>query len=125
MLSFYESISGEQLTLGVVACASQALVNADNKPINADGTSAETIAGRVVNAVLSREYTNVSVMISSDDWTGLESVELLLCMYIIDSEGVQYACDDSTSAASANAITYAQITARAVEDMPKKEGEDE
>ena len=125
VLSFYESISGEQLTLGVVACASQALVNADNKPINADGTSAETIAGRVVNAVLSREYTNVSVMISSDDWTGLESVELLLCMYIIDSEGVQYACDDSTSAASANAITYAQITARAVEDMPKKEGEDE
>ena len=123
-LEVYETERGITLDFGVVACASGVLALGDNKPINADKTTADVTTGRIESEIIEKDYLYVSVMIEAESWDGLGDVELILCMFVIDGGEVTYLCDTDTKCDSASVVTYNQISARVV-DAENKEGEDE
>jgi hypothetical protein len=104
----YEAANETTFTVGVVAAATDNLVNADSKPINADGTVAAVTAGKIYNSVVSREYANVSVKIVAGDWTAYADKDTILCAYVIDGDVVSYICDEVQSEEAAS-ITYNAI----------------
>ena len=108
-LNLYERINNQKLVLGAVACASGNLANGDNKPINADGSTASVIAGKILSSPIDTSYPNVLVIMETDNWSKYENSEVILCLYIIDGNTVSYACDKSSASESAIAITYNQI----------------
>lgn len=109
LLNAYESANGKSIILGVVACGYDNLVNKDGKPINADGSAAEVTSGRVVSNVIENEYTSVSLIMRTTDWSKYASLNTILCMYIIDENGVSYACGEESATASAISVTYNAI----------------
>ena len=105
----YKKITGKEITLGVVSCASDNLVNKDNKPINPDGTNAEVSAGMVISNVIETESTNVAVIMRTSDWTKYANKNVIMCMYILENGTVNYVCQPKTVTNSALNITYSEI----------------
>lgn len=109
LLNAYESANGKSIILGVVACGYDNLVNKDGKPINADGSVAEVTSGRVVSNVIENELESVSLIMRTTDWSKYANLNTILCMYIIDENGVSYACGEENATASAISVTYNAI----------------
>ncbi|MBQ8145366.1 MAG: metallophosphoesterase [Clostridia bacterium] len=104
LLNQYESMTGTEITLGLVASPYDALVN-QGKPINGDGTVGDTIGGRVINYVLDDKYMHVNLILKSEDWTQYGDRNVVLCAYIIEGDTVGYICSDEITD-TASSITY-------------------
>ena len=101
----YEIAMGTKIELGVVACAAERLVNKDNKPINQDGTAAKLEAGNIATSKIDPAYTNVSIIMKTDNWEKYADLEIIMCMYVIENGSVSYACSSALTEASIP-ITY-------------------
>ena len=110
LLDEYKEATGKEIVLGVVSCASDNLVNGDNKPINADGTSADVISGKIVSSVIETKSTNVSVIMRTSDWTKYMDKNIIMCMYIIENGTVNYVCQKNTVTNTALSVTYNGIS---------------
>lgn len=115
LLSEYETVMCTEISIGAVTCASDNLVNGDNKPINSDGSAAEVSAGRVVHSLIESERRNVSIILKTDDWTKYADKKIILCAYIIENGKVSYLCGNVASE-SAAATTYNEIIEELAEE---------
>ena len=106
----YEAATGKTIDLGVVACASANLANGDNKPIKPNGNVAEVVSGKIAKSIVDSTMSNVILVVDAPDWRNYASLEMLLCMYVIEDERVSYLCDQVED--SASPITYTQIVER-------------
>ncbi|MBQ4509322.1 MAG: hypothetical protein II984_01240, partial [Clostridia bacterium] len=109
LLNAYKIANIKDIILGVVACGYDNLINKDGKPINADGSVAEVNSGRVVSNVIENELESVSLIMRTTDWSKYANLNTILCMYIIDENGVSYACNEEITTASAISVTYNAI----------------
>ena len=105
----YKNVTGKEISLGFVFCASDNLVNKDNKPINGDGTKADVTIGRIVNGIIETERTNVSVIMRTNDWTKYANQNVIMCMYILENDTVSYVCNSQVASGVASTVTYNQI----------------
>ena len=108
LLEACEQYADKEFVYGVVACASSNLVNKDNKPVNADGSSAEVNKGTLLNEQVTTVRNGICVILRADDWSKYAQSELILCAYVIEDERVSYICSDTPSE-SALSITYEHI----------------
>ncbi len=112
LLNAYEQATGKDLILGAVSCASDNLINKDNKPIKADGTTAEVTIGNVISSEIEVEYTNVAIIVETDNWSKYADKPMILCAYILENEEVSYICSKYEASESATTITYNEIIAK-------------
>ena len=111
----YEAFVDTKIELGVVACASDNLVNKDNKPINSDGTTAKVTMGAVVSSKIDRAYSVVSVIMRTDNWEKYQDVDVIMCMYIIENGNVWYVSSNALTEA-ATTVTYNQAFTKQEDD---------
>ena len=107
-IEVYENAVGTKINLGVVACASDSLVNADNKPVNSDGSVAQTTIGTIANQTISTTLTNVTIIMKTESWEKYADKNIIMCLYIIENEVVSYASGKELTEA-AQPITYNQV----------------
>ena len=102
----YEAANETTVKFGVVNAGYDNLVNADGKPVNADGTAAEVSKGLVaIKAVEETAYTSFEIKMVSANWAAIADVNVILCAYVIEGEKVSYICGDTASEAAV-AVTY-------------------
>lgn len=112
LLAVYEEVNNTTVKFGVVNAGYNNLVNADGKPVNADGTAAEVSMGKVaIKAVEETAFTLFAIKMSSANWEPIADVKVIICAYIIEGENVSYICNDTTTTDSAAAVTYNTILA--------------
>ena len=114
LLALYKAYSKKELTFGVVACASDNLVNKDNKPINSDGYSAEVTSGNIVNSAIENIRSGITVKLQTTDWSNFADKNMILCAYIIENGNVGYICNKTAITAEGLPITYNQIVGAVV-----------
>ncbi len=114
-LEAYEAFIDTKIELGVVACASDNLVNKDNKPINSDGTTAKVTMGAVVSSKIDRAYSAVSVIMRTDNWEKYQDFDVIMCMYIIENGNVWYVSSNALTEA-ATTVTYNQAFTKQEDD---------
>ena len=107
-IEVYENAVGTKINLGVVACASDSLVNLDNKPVNSDGSVAQTTIGTIANQTISTTLTNVTIIMKTESWEKYADKNIIMCLYIIENEVVSYASGKEITEA-AQPITYNQV----------------
>ena len=108
-LELYEEMNETTVKFGVVAAGYDNLVNADGKPINADGTTAEVTKGAVIAVGFENDiYTSFAIRMVADDWTAVADAKIILGAYVIDGDVVSYICSDVATEAAAP-ITYNSI----------------
>ena len=105
----YKKVMGAEISLGVVACASDNLVNKDNKPINSDGTVAKVTAGVISNAIIDNERSNVAIIMRTNDWSKYADRGVIMCAYILENNTVSYICTEDTATSAAISVTYNEI----------------
>ncbi len=109
MIAIYEKVAGKDLILGVVACASDNLVNQDNKPIKSNGLAAEVNKGKVVNNTIESTRKDVTVILETTDWSAYADKKMILCAYIIENGKVSYICNEEAVSDSGLTVTYNEI----------------
>lgn len=110
LLAIYEEINNTTIKFGVVNAGYNNLVNADGKPVNADGTAAEVSKGKVaIKAVEDTVFTTFEIKMVSSNWSAIADVDIILCAYIIEGDEVSYICSKTETTDSAVAVTYNQV----------------
>ena len=104
-IALYEQIKNTKIDLGVVACASGNLTNADNNPINRDGTSASVNSGMVANSKVDKSFACVSIIMRTENWEKYANLEMIMCLYVIENDTVWYASSEALTEA-ATTVTY-------------------
>ncbi len=105
----YEEANDTTVKFGVVNAGYDNLVNADGKPVNADGTAAEVSKGYVaLKSVESTSYTSFEIKMVSANWSAIADVNVILCAYVIEGDKVSYICGNEATDAAV-AITYNAI----------------
>lgn len=104
-IALYEQINNTKIDLGVVACASGNLTNADNKPINTDGTSASVNSGMVANSKVDKSFACVSIIMRTSSWEKYANLEMIMCLYVIENDTVWYASSEALTEV-ATTVTY-------------------
>ena len=108
-MNLYERLSGTSLTIGMVAAAYDNLLN-EGMPINPDGTVSGTTSGMVINYVIEDDYTHISMILKSSDWTKYADKRVILCAYFIENGKVYYLDNENAPTEKATFVTYNEIS---------------
>ncbi len=93
-ISEYEEINKATIEYGSVIAVSQ------TKPYESKGS--------IVRSLKEQTSPRFDIVLSTSNWSGIENIPLVMCMYVADGIKIQYICSD-TITEEANTFTYLEM----------------